>query len=146
MALWKVKKWDMFIHLIVWVPASSDMIVIRETVETRRNCHKIFIICNLLCFLWMLDLTDFNGRPSFCSVLYCSVLLYCTGLTGRKNWRKWGKRPREEDRFTTNKLRTQSGRIWDLLLILDGGSGDKLCNPSYFAFSCKLCFALLCFE
>ena len=50
MALWKVKKWDMFIHLIVWVPASSGMIVIRETVETRRNCHNIFIICNLLCF------------------------------------------------------------------------------------------------
>ena len=33
MTLWKVKKWDMFIHSIVWVPASSDMIIIRETVE-----------------------------------------------------------------------------------------------------------------
>ena len=27
----------------------------------------------------MLDLTDFNGRPSF-----CTVLLYCTGLTGEE--------------------------------------------------------------
>ena len=55
MALWKVKKWDMFIHSIVWVPASSDMIIIRETVETRRNCHNIFIICNLLgfCECWI---------------------------------------------------------------------------------------------
>ena len=50
MALWKVKKWDMFIHSIIRVPASSDMIFIRETVETRRICHKIFMICNLLCF------------------------------------------------------------------------------------------------
>ena len=135
MALWKVKKWDMFIHSIVWVPASSDMIVIRETVETRRNCHIIFHYLQFVMFLWMLDLTDFNGRPSFCSVLYC-----CTGLTGRRTeGRRWEKRPREEDRFTTNKLRTQSGRIWDLLLILDGGSGDKLYNPSYFAL---LCFVL----
>ena len=89
----------------------------------------------------------FNWLQRTAVLLLCAVLLCYTGLTGRRTeGRRWGKRPREEDRFTTNKLRTQSGRIWDLLLILDGGSGDKLCNPSYFAFSCKLCFALLCVE
>ena len=47
MTLWKVKKWDMFIHSIVWVPASSDMIIIRETVE---KDSKLSFILNELQF------------------------------------------------------------------------------------------------
>ena len=129
MALWKVKNWDMFIHSVVWVPASSTWLSWGKLWKQGGFVIKflLFAIC------------------------YVFVNAGLTGRTGRRPGRRpgrkegkgrEGKRPREEDRITT-KPRTQSGRIWDPSLILDGGRGGKLCNPSYFAFSCKLYFALL---
>ena len=145
MTLWKVKNWDMFIHSVVWVPASSTWLSLEKLWKQEGFVIKFLLFA--ICYVFVnAGLTGRNGRrtgrPSLCSALHCTVLLYW-----KKNWKKWsegreGKRPREEDRFTT-KPRTQSGRIWDPSLILDGGSGDKLCNPSYFAFSCKPCFAFV---
>ena len=141
MALWKVKNWDMFIHSVVWVPASSTWLSWGKLWKQEGFVTKFLLFA--ICYVFVnAGLTGRRtGRPSLCSVLLCTVLLYW-----KKTWKEGRevKRPREEDRFTT-KPRTQSGRIWDPSLILDGGSGGKLCNPSYFAFSCKLCFALLCF-
>ena len=57
-----------------------DMIVMRETVETRRICHKIFMICNLLCFCycwidWKNWKKNWTAVPLLCSVLYCTAIL-----------------------------------------------------------------------
>ena len=140
MALWKVKNWDMFIHSVVWVPASSTWLSWGKLWKQEGFVIKFLWLA--ICYVFVnAGLTGRTGRrtgrPSLCSSLLCTAL-YC--YTGRREGREV-KRPREEDRFTT-KPRTQSGRIWDPSLILDGGSGGKLCNPSCFAFSCKLCFAL----
>ena len=138
----------MFIHSVVWVPASSTWLSWGKLWKQEGFVIKFLWLA--ICYVFVIaGLTGRTGRrtgrPSLCSALCCSAL-YCStileeeleeGREGRK-----GKRPREEDRFTT-KPRTQSGRIWDPSLILDGGRGGKLCNPSYFAFSCKICFALL---
>ena len=132
MALWKVKNWDMFIHSVVWVPASSTWLSWGKLWKQEGFVIKFlwFAICYVFVNTGLTGRTGRrSGRPSLCSALCCSVL-YCSAILEEdlEEGRKW-KRPREEDRFTT-KPRTQSGRIWDPSLILDGGRGDSYAIPA----------------
>ena len=108
MALWKVKNWDMFIHSVVWVPASSTWLSLGKlwkqegfvtifllfaicyvfvnaglTGRTGRRTGRPSLCSALYCYTGR---TGRSGRPSFCSALLCTVLLYW------KNWKKkWRK-------------------------------------------------------
>ena len=138
--LWKVKKWDKFIHSIVWVPASSDMIVIRETVE---KDSKLSLIFYKLQFVILFGNGGLNWLQWTAVLLFCStVLLFYKIYKTYTSWREDVEKRRRSERIH-NQPRTQSRWNWDPSPILDGGSVDKLYNPSYFAFSCKL---LLCVE
>ena len=89
MALWKVKNWDMFIHSVVWVPASSTWLSLGKLWKQEGFVIKFLWLA--ICYVFVnAGLTGRTGRrtgrPSFCSALLCTVLLYW-----KKTWKKEGK-------------------------------------------------------
>ena len=130
----------------VWVHASSAWLSLGKLWKEEGIVIKylLFIIC-YFCSCWI----NWIGLENW---IWTAVSpLYYTGLdwTGLGEYLEEyledleegnGRKPWEEQ--IHNQPRTQSGQFWDPLLILDGGSDGKLCNPSYFAFSCKISIGL----
>ena len=82
MALWKVKNWDMFIHSVVWVPASSTWLSLGKLWKQVGFVIKflLFAICYVFVNVRLTGRTGRRtGRPSLCSVLLCTVL-FCTAI------------------------------------------------------------------
>ena len=75
MALWKVKKWDMFIHSVVWVPASSTWLSWGKLWKQEGFVIKFlwFAICYVFVYAGLTGRR--SGRPSLCSALYCTAIL-----------------------------------------------------------------------
>ena len=78
MALWKVKNWDMFIHSVVWVPASSTWLSLGKL--WKQEGFVIIFLWFAICYVFVnAGLTGRTGRrtgrPSLCSALYCSAIL-----------------------------------------------------------------------
>ena len=78
MALWKVKNWDMFIHSVVWVPASSTWLSLGKLWKQEGFVIKLllFAICYVFVNAGLTGRTGRRtGRPSLCSALYCTAIL-----------------------------------------------------------------------
>ena len=92
MALWKVKKWDMFIHSVVWVPASSTWLSWGKL--WKQGGFVIKFLWFAICYVFVnAGLTEeleeeLDGRPS---ALLCTVLLYW-----KKTWKEGNGKGREK--------------------------------------------------
>ena len=104
MALWKVKNWDMFIHSVVWVPASSTWLSWGKLWKQEGFVIKflLFAICYVLLMLnWLEELEELDGRPS---ALLCTVLLCYTGRRpGRRSGGREGREKAERRRQIHNQ-------------------------------------------
>ena len=132
MTLWKVKKWDMFIQSIVWVPASSDMIIIRETVETRRNCHKIF---------YYLQFVVLFGNDGLNWLQWTVVLLFYYSIKHTRVEEKMWRKEEEVNEFTTNP-EPSLGEIEILRLFWMEGVSISYTIPTTLLSPVSYCFVL----
>ena len=102
MALWKVKNWDMFIHSVVWVPASSTWLSWGKL--WKQEGFVINFLWLAICYVFVIaGLTGRtgrrSGRPSLCSVLYCS-----TGRSEGRKEREKAERRRQIHNQTPNPV------------------------------------------
>ena len=76
MALWKVKNWDMFIHSVVWVPASSTWLSSGKLWKQVGFVIKflLFAICSVFVN------AGFNWLQRTAVHLLCTVLFCCTAI------------------------------------------------------------------
>ena len=102
MALWKVKKWDMFIHSVVWVPASSTWLSWGKLWKQEGFAIKFLLFA--ICYVFVnTGLTGRTGRPSLCTALLCTTILEGR-RTGRKKWSEKAERRRQIHNQTPNPV------------------------------------------
>ena len=123
-------------------PCVIDMIVMRETVETRRICHKIFIICNLLCFClcWIDWKKNWTAVPLLCSVLYC----YTGRRTGKSEVKEGNGKGREKKTDSQPNPEPSLGESEILRSFWMEGVVASYAIPA--TLLSPVSFALLCFE
>ena len=139
--LWKVKNWNMFIHSVVWVPASSTWLSSGKLWKQGGFVIKFLLFA--ICYVFVnAGLTGRTGRrtgqPSLCSALYCSAILeeeVEEGRKGKGREKKTDSQPNPEPSLGESEILRS---FWMEGVVTSYAIPATLLSP--------VSFALLCFE